>query len=157
MFVTMKVQIILFISFLLLSIAADHLFFLILRLQQLSRLFHCPFSTCCTFSADGYFSWLYCQYIIAFSIFTIVPLRSMGKCFKKLQFGCCIFWGPNDFLVHENHEKAKMHSVSVQTDMSNERYIYKYGRKYISVSWELYLPAVVPLQPWISKEVQHYL
>lgn len=109
------------------------LVFLILRLQQLSWLFHCSFSTCCTFSADGYFSWLYCQYIIAFGIFTVVPLYSMEKCFRKLQFGCCIFLGPKDFLVHKNHKKAKTHSVSVQTDMSNERYVYKYGRKHICV------------------------
>ena len=44
----------------------------------------------------------------------------MEKCFKKLQFGCYVFLGPNGFLVHKYHEKAKMHSVSMQTDMSNE-------------------------------------
>lgn len=91
-FVTMKAQITVFLSLLLLlSTTADHLFFLSWGSNCFHGYFIALFLPCCMVSADGYFSWLYCQCIIALGASTLVPLYLMAKCFKQLQLGCCIF------------------------------------------------------------------
>lgn len=142
--VSLKAQITVPISPFVVKHCSKSLVFLVLRLQLLSWLFHCSVSTLLHVFCRWVFSWLYCQCIMALGISTLVPLHLMGKCFKQLQLGYCIFVGPNCFLVHKNHDKKKMHSGSVWFAMSIKgTYICSHSRKNISVSWELYFASVI--------------
>lgn len=133
-----------YLSFLLLSIAANHLFFMSWGSNCFHGYFITLFLPCCMFSAGGCFSWLCCQCITALGTSTLVPLHLMGKCFKQLQRGSCIFLGPNGLLVLENGEKEKIYSGSVWIAMPIKSYIHiSHSRKNISVSWELYFASAI--------------
>lgn len=122
--VTLKAQITVLISPFVVKHCSKSLVFLSWGSNCFHGYFIALFLPCCMFSADGYFSWLCCQCIMALGTSTLVPLHLMGKCFKQLQLGYCIFLGPNGFLVHKNREKGKMHSETVWIAMSIKRYIH---------------------------------